>query len=389
MALLLLDKETEKFFEERKGNDEDETIQAAYSNLTYNTVEFKLPWIVDGHHIIGFNDGEHVKESDKTFGHEISHKVDIAEVVADFYLLEAIASGVLTTHLHDGTKPMSYNWRLLNAMFKAGMANKRNKEQTPLDTLMQDALGSFAQHVTENADPFLLYSHYAIMTEARYSPRIKRAIYRDNPDRFAAMWMKIIDHFGGHQTVTWAAELFRNSDYGAWKSGYGGEPWAIAADVVAMYEAGQCNGLPFTEREFLDRVFSLQHNNATFLDKWSWGDKLPNGGNLWKLGDLLEAHKESLWIRLANNATDRVAYMWGGYLSLAGETLEYGYSHKVQTGYHYQGNIKPITSGAVKVMPSVFVGKCKTSGNVINKGDMIVWHGKGKGASLQTEWDNK
>lgn len=55
------------------------------------------------------------------------------------------------------------------------------------------------------------------------------------------------------------AIAFRDGD---WSSGYGGSKWATIAEVVRDYELGVIR-----PRTFLDRAWTLQHNNASVFDK--------------------------------------------------------------------------------------------------------------------------
>lgn len=395
MAVLALNTKTEDFL---AGFDSDEeAVQKAVDEITgyVDSAPLKLPWVEEGHNFISIpNSVECVDNGESVFGfsdHNIS-ELNVVKTIADFYLLDAMASGVLSSHLHDGIKPMSYNWKLLNLMFSAGLAKKRrrNKEKSALDSLMEEALERFTNHVVTAAPKFLAYSHFAIMTEIRYSRQVKRSIYNYRQHIFSPSWKRLLDEAGGADAMRWAAELFRNPKYGTWKGSYGGEPWGIAADVVGMFESGNCNGMAFTEREFLDRVFSLQHNTATFLNKWSWGEDLTDGGGLYYLQTVLNAHNESDWQMLTRFASQNVRTMWGRYLAFAGQELEEGYKSSVKIAYNDAKKPAIVTKNGltvVKQMTSVYVGRCKTSGKVIDKGTPIVWHGPNKGASLQAEWD--
>lgn len=59
------------------------------------------------------------------------------------------------------------------------------------------------------------------------------------------------------------SEIFRDR---GWSTGFGGEAWAVISDILGMRERGQLR-----PDLFVDRVFSLQHNNGSVLNKASWG----------------------------------------------------------------------------------------------------------------------
>ena len=398
---------TQEFLKKHEELSQADKIARVYNELGYINKP-KMPWHEDGYHIFGLS-GKHsggYVGMEEVYGYNDHNATNVnpLEVAADYYLYDAIASGVMSTHLHNGPKKMSYNWQLLHKMFEAGLAAKRSKEKTPLELVIEQGLQGFTAHVVNNVDVFHSYSHYAIMSEMRYSKGIKKIIPEAKSGRFAGQWKTIGVEAGNDKLMKWAGEFFRNGDYGYWSSAYGGEPWALATDVVGMYEVGKCEGMAFSEREFLDRVFSLEHNTGTFLNKWCWG------GSVEYMKKVLEAHKESDWLTLTKYASLETKVLWGRYLYLSGIKSVGEYGKRVNQGFNEQEqeskNPTPIVeapkvgvlkiptpqellhkAGIEKIMPSVYVGKCKTSGKVIDKGVDIVWHGKGKGASLLTEWN--
>jgi hypothetical protein len=62
-----------------------------------------------------------------------------------------------------------------------------------------------------------------------------------------------------------ALQAFRED---GWDGGYGGYAWANCAEVLAMRLEGT-----FSPKLFVDRVFSLQHNGGSFLNKVAWTNK--------------------------------------------------------------------------------------------------------------------
>jgi hypothetical protein len=58
-------------------------------------------------------------------------------------------------------------------------------------------------------------------------------------------------------------ELFH--DYGNWDSGFGGRNWEKIADILLSRETGKLDA-----KTFVDRVFTLQHNGGSALNKCEW-----------------------------------------------------------------------------------------------------------------------
>lgn len=62
-----------------------------------------------------------------------------------------------------------------------------------------------------------------------------------------------------------AVALFED---GSWTAGYGGDAWGTCARVLLSRETGALDS-----RTFVDRVFSLQHNSGSLLDKVEWSEQ--------------------------------------------------------------------------------------------------------------------
>lgn len=75
-------------------------------------------------------------------------------------------------------------------------------------------------------------------------------------------WAGMVATIGVPALAQDAAELFLD---GSWEHHYGGEPWANAARVWGRYGRGEIGA-----RNFVDNLFSLQHNSGSLLDKLDW-----------------------------------------------------------------------------------------------------------------------
>lgn len=126
--------------------------------------------------------------------------------------------------------------------------------------------------------PFFDYLDYAIGGEIRHH----RNIGRDRvltTERVAAwgQWRSLRER-AGVDAIKDAANLFRD---GTMRDGFGGENWAVAADILHARAAGTLE--PWL---FVDRVFTLEHNNGCILNKVGWREDHKSRVNVQSAGYL-------------------------------------------------------------------------------------------------------
>lgn len=113
-------------------------------------------------------------------------------------------------------------------------------------------------------------------------------------------WFVAMSHEHGREYMAnAAAELFE--DDRGWVSGFGGAKWAIIARVLEARENGKLDA-----RTFVDRVFSLQHNGGSALDKVCWQGMYSGVGLCKAIGD---AHAADIpeFVRLFKHMTPDTA----------------------------------------------------------------------------------
>lgn len=340
-------------------------------------------------------------------------EINLTSVIADFYLLDALSSHVMLTTPGIPMNPLSTG--VLDAM--VDMMDDDDVDLCPtadgtIAGIQARAAGMFAALLSDVTPAMLAYLQYAQATELRFHSVFSRM--GGSWDDSGASWKVMTEKFGVGQCARWAAEVFRDE---GWGDSYGGESWAEGCDVVAAFMDGTYHGMPFGRREMLDRAFSLEHNTGTYLNKQGWKCGLDG------LQGILDAHHESDWEVLIDNASSDVVELTTEYWKLCNGlreeagvapeeppygldiewvapkekmTLKSGKKVDVDSDLlkkaqaeakkmeaKQQVNLPPVK----KIMSAKFPGKCKVSGKSFPVGTAIVWHGKGKGASILADYE--
>lgn len=154
------------------------------------------------------------------------------------------------------------------------------------------------------ARQFAAYLDIAIGGELRYAkamlgdgcPKQLRPFMREAhlPDRGTA-WLAwtVVRRAWGMRALELAKEAF---ELPGWRGAFGGEAWASAVSVLSAYLEGR-----LSDRIFVDRCFSMEHNSGSILNKlWSTQD----------LPDVLDAHGEDDYAALLRFAGIEVKRLW-------------------------------------------------------------------------------
>lgn len=171
---------------------------------------------------------------------------NVVRAAADYYLLEAMAAGLVGTTDGKGGVVLSINestvWKLI-----------RNEAQEMKDALVREW------------DPILInYVHMAVGGELRHHNSVGSEVLSTDRDRAWCGWKYIFEAVGP-DALTDAAELFREFTGGS----FGGDPWAQACEILHARLTGKLN-----PSMFLDRVFNAQHNGGCLMNKVHWaGDR--------------------------------------------------------------------------------------------------------------------
>lgn len=154
------------------------------------------------------------------------------------------------------------------------------------------------------ADVFRRYLHYAISGELSHMGTLSRGFDLSYTGMHVG-WFGFVMTVGGAKAAAYAKELF---DMPGWHGAYGGEKWANIADVLFQYESGA-----FPAWLFVDRVFTLQHNTATVFNKAEFADNPQTGWSAFTMhtpGGVLDAHANSDWGTLGVCASEDVQQLF-------------------------------------------------------------------------------
>lgn len=166
--------------------------------------------------------------------------IDVCQSAADFYLLEALTGCVVngTGDMHKST--------MLRVL--------RGEAQDMLDALVTRLDESFTDYVDMAVGGELRY-HTCQGGSQHGEPRLERN------DAWAE-WANV-RAAAGTAALTDAAALF--IEMADDTCSYGGKPWANAATLLRDRLTGR-----ITPRQWVDRVFTLQHNGGALLNKVNW-----------------------------------------------------------------------------------------------------------------------
>lgn len=147
---------------------------------------------------------------------------------------------------------------------KAKGANKANEAFAPMLHLRDDAK-RLQDHTIARCDgAFQDYLFMAIGGEVRHHPAIRATKELGHTERTKSwrVWSEMAKTIGREQLTRDASEIFACD---SWGGAYGGPKWKAIADVLLARLTGELDA-----KTFVDRVFSLQHNGGSALDKVQW-----------------------------------------------------------------------------------------------------------------------
>lgn len=282
------------------------------------------PWENRGTVIKFIDDGDDWKAA----WPEIDFSIDPVQSAADYYILEALSSGYAFP-LPVKLKPYRINTESDETFFKKfgvkyakdkkkllAMREKRIMERIDQDdtfelrVLMGEAATKLDELVDKLDVTFFHYGHMACAGELRHHPCIGSRVL---PSRSRASawvgWRKIHAELGSIALLD-AAEIFY--DWGKGRQSYGGAKWAVCSETVYNREIGKLGpdgpDGRINKRMFIDRMFTLEHNGGSFLNKIQWGTKNAKGWSVGYMTNLLNAHASNptTWKTLLACASESV-----------------------------------------------------------------------------------
>lgn len=201
------------------------------------------------------------------------HKLDPMQSAADFYLLFGIVNDsfckpttrrtipsedIVAASLLLGLSAQDFEER--NALLKDSHNARR------LHQLKRDAETMFNDVVLRADDQFVPYVSLACGGEIRHHQSIGNISLSSDRRTAWCQWPNIVEEYGTSAYTTMAM-MFREFD----SDGFGGEKWAVAAELIRDRLEGKLGTTAFLNKQmFVDRIFTLQHNGGCFLNKLSW-----------------------------------------------------------------------------------------------------------------------
>lgn len=220
-------------------------------------------------------------------------KVAFAQSICDFYLLEGITSQLLYPVPVQPPKVRQF----------LGGEDGYNKWQdhgvTPITSIVETAASELNALIELLDQQFQWYIIIACGGEVRHHPSLRKKL----PGGRKSCWTQFISIYEevGPSIMLELAAIFEKMRDGS----VGGPKWAQAARICHSRLVGEMDA-----RTFVDRCFSLQHNNGSLFNKWFFTE----GSVLY-----LDAHASNppnlrvLWER----STLRTRQLWTRYWSTA------------------------------------------------------------------------
>lgn len=209
---------------------------------------------------------------------QIDRTISPMAAAADFYMLEAVV------HNMDVGPVVDDELRLLAEMarrYRAGLVEY-------LDLVFRE------------------YTDMAIGGELRYHRAIgNEKVVRGNRSDAWVDWKYLRDQVGP-RALKDAAFLFREMTDG----GIGGEPWAVACDLLYMRVTNR-----ITPEQWVDRVFTLVHNGGAFINKIAWGPNEAESGQELQLyiGPLHSATQRTFHM-LRMFSSNKAGHIWDDWI---------------------------------------------------------------------------
>lgn len=230
-----------------------------------------------------------------------NHEIDPIQVAGEFYLLQAISAGFIGDHArpapfkdHTIEEIMSaaklLNIGILETQKRVAAGQEKEEvEYDPLYPIEQEALAAINGICDAYLVPFKNYIDMASGGELRHHAGFQQGVLHGYRRVAWSSWYYVREKYGTN-ALDVAAEYFL--DFSG--SGYGGKRWATGPELLASYERKQLGADEASNnRMFMDRVFTLVHNNGCMLNKLSWANNRTGDAyymNLESMSQILDAH---------------------------------------------------------------------------------------------------
>lgn len=209
-----------------------------------------------------------VKDVLKTLGIK---EFDPVQAMADFYLCDYVMAVIPSQVTRNNA-----GWR--------DAALLRSDAKTIQDSIVRAA-----------DDLFRVYVLAACAGEARHHQNVSG----DERSEFWNKHLAFADKYGPIPMLEDYVSLFGD---GSWSSGYGGSAWRSCAKTALARETGKLDA-----KTFVDRVFALQHNSGSLLNKTRWAMFNSRGWTPDNMQAVGEAHHSTDFCTLLSMASPDVA----------------------------------------------------------------------------------
>lgn len=208
-------------------------------------------------------------------------KWDIVRLGADFYLGFAIINKSLVTFpeitiLHpndveDAAKLLKLSAREVDERNEKYYRYMKFNPAAKLQNILDDFSFWYDAFINDVDALFIDYASAAIGGELRHHQNIidlGKGSAEESRHIAWSRWGRIHEQYGDSIFET-AEELFLDFPHGS----YGGPPWANAANILFKRKTLSLAGsLKENQTLFIDRVFNMQHNTGSFLNKVYWAN---------------------------------------------------------------------------------------------------------------------
>jgi hypothetical protein len=184
-------------------------------------------------------------------------KGSLASAAANFYMLEALVYLAPFDLIADsigmqiGGDSIDVFAPILNRLANIERPNEKKR-------LAFQALGLFGETIEELFEIFYSYNLYACGGELIHHGPFSRIVGSHREIAYSVL-TKLAREVGSEAVNLWIFEAFQKS---TWDKGYGGETWAMCAKPALDYSRGN-----LTKFQYIDRVWSLEHNTGSYLNK--------------------------------------------------------------------------------------------------------------------------
>ena len=209
--------------------------------------------------------------------------IDPIQVAADFYILQAVSAGFLAENKTPPFKDFSEQ-EIIDAANVLGLTASQVKTRVtlglqrvkdfydPLYDIEKQAVSYLDELTDRYLDDFRCYLEMTCGGELRHHNGFTKTVTSGHRRAAWAGWWYIREKFG-LEALNTAIKYF--NDFGG--GGYGGPKWATNPQLLLdFYEGKLGKDEKSNRRMFMDRVFTLVHNNGCMLNKLSWANYRKN-----------------------------------------------------------------------------------------------------------------